>query len=132
MRTVAALVRTWALVELVCMRPKGGWCGGADANGENKMSPSLPETSNLPSVFMFARVYSLGHSANKFFAECCAKSTQQKKYSVKRRFAECKKTLGKDMVCRVSKKNTRQSNKIIFLKEEEEEKWEFFLPSAQI
>jgi len=77
-------------------------------------------------------VYFLGHSANKLFVECSAKNTRQKKHSAKREFAECKKILGKDMVCRVSKKNTRQSNKIIFLKEEEEEKWEFFLPSAQI
>ena len=42
--------------------------------------------------FYVCRVYSLGHSANKFFAECCAKNTRQKK------------TLGKEKVCRVSKK----------------------------
>jgi hypothetical protein len=40
MRTVAALVRTWALAELVRMRPKDKRCGGADANGEDKMSLS--------------------------------------------------------------------------------------------
>ena len=36
------------------------------------------------------RVYSLGHSANKFFAECYPKNTQQKKNTwQKGEFAEC-------------------------------------------
>ena len=29
--------------------------------------------------FCVCRVYSLGHSANKLFAECCHKNTRQKK-----------------------------------------------------
>ena len=40
-RTAAALVQMRALVELVRTRPKGGRFGGADANGEDKMSLSF-------------------------------------------------------------------------------------------
>jgi hypothetical protein len=41
MQTAAALVRTPALAELVCTRPKAGRCDGADANGKDKMSLSF-------------------------------------------------------------------------------------------
>jgi len=41
MRIVTALVRMRALVEVVHTRPKGGRCGGVDANGEDKMSLSF-------------------------------------------------------------------------------------------
>ena len=82
--------------------------------------------------FYVCRVYSLGHSANKIFAECCAKNIRQKK------------TPNKDVVCRVSKKHsakmgfaecflfcTRQRNKIFFSEKEGEEKnKKKFLPSA--
>jgi hypothetical protein len=37
----AALVRTQALAELVRTWPKGGWCDGDKANGEDKMSLSF-------------------------------------------------------------------------------------------
>ena len=49
------------------------------------------ENVKFAECFYICRVYSLGHSANKFFAECCAKNTRQKKHSAKRRFAECQK-----------------------------------------
>ena len=39
-----------------------------------------------------------------------------------RGFAECKKTLGNERVCRVSKKNTREINKIFFLLKKEKKK----------
>ena len=41
--------------------------------------------------FYVCRVYSLGHSANKFFASAALKTLGKKKHSVNRRFAECKK-----------------------------------------
>ena len=36
------------------------------------------ENVKFAECFYVCRVYSLGHSANKFFAECCAKNTRQK------------------------------------------------------
>ena len=56
-------------------------------------SPTPTTTANVKfaKCFCVCRVYSLGHSANKFFAECCHKNTRQKKHSVKRWFAECQK-----------------------------------------
>jgi len=79
------------------------------------------------------RVYSLTHSANKFFTECRAKNTRQKKHSANGWFAKCKK-------------NTRQTGglpsvfffalgkEIIFFsgKEGEEKNEKKTLPSAQI
>jgi hypothetical protein len=44
MRTAAALVQMRALAELVHTRPKGEQCGGADANGEDKISLFFGET----------------------------------------------------------------------------------------
>ena len=41
MRKAAALVWTQALAELAHTRPRGGRCGGADANGKDKMSLSF-------------------------------------------------------------------------------------------
>ena len=55
-------------------------------------SPVTTGILKFAECFYVCRVYFLGHSANKFFAECCDKNTRQKK------------TLGKEGVCRVSKK----------------------------
>jgi len=79
-------------------------------------------------------VYSLGHSANKFFAECRAKNTRQKKTLGKQGVLPSvkTKTLGKEVVCRVLKKYTRQTKIKSFFLKKGEEKNEFFLPSAQI
>jgi len=41
MRTATALLRTQELAELVRALPKGGRCGGADANREDKTSLSF-------------------------------------------------------------------------------------------
>ena len=74
--------------------------------------------------FYVCRVYSLGHSANKLFAECCAKNTQQKKHSVKRRFAECqkKKHSAKRGFAECFLFCTWQRNKIFFLGKKEKKK----------
>jgi hypothetical protein len=48
MRTAAALVWMRALAELVHTRPKGEQCGGADANGEDKISLSFLEKPCMP------------------------------------------------------------------------------------
>jgi hypothetical protein len=41
MRMVAALVWMRVPAKLMRTRPTSGWCGGADANGEDKMSLSF-------------------------------------------------------------------------------------------
>ena len=70
--------------------------------------------------FYVCRVYSFGHSANKFFAECCAKNPRQKKHSAKRRFAECqKKHSAKRGFAECFLFCTRQRNKIFFLRQKE-------------
>ena len=68
--------------------------------------------SNTTGILKFAecfyvcRVYFLRHSANKFFAEWCAKNTRQKKTLGKDGVCRVsKKTLGKESVCRVLKKH---------------------------
>jgi len=85
--------------------------------------PPLPDTSNLPSVFMFAE-YIPSDTRRTCSLPSAALKTLGKK-----------KTLGKDGVCRVSKekhsakikfaeckKNTRQRNKIFFLEKKEKKK----------
>ena len=68
---------------------------------------SLPESSNLPSVFMFA--------------ECIPSGTRRTSSLL--RFAECqKKTLGKEGVCRVLRKTLGKEIKSFFLKKKEKKK----------
>jgi len=80
---------------------------------------SLPETLNLPSVFMFAECIFLGTRQTRSLPSAALKTLGKKKHSVKRRFAECqKKHSTKIWFAKCPKKTLR--NKIIFFEKEEE------------
>ena len=56
-----------------------------------KKTDSLPKTSNLPSVFMFAECFPSGTWRTSSLPSAALKTLGKKKHSVKRRFAKCKK-----------------------------------------
>ena len=70
---------------------------------------------------MFAECILSDTRQTSFLPSAALKTLGKKKHSVKRRFAECKKTLSKEGVCRVFF-YTQQRNKIFFLGKKEKKK----------
>ena len=83
---------------------------------------TLPETSNLPSVFMFAECILSSTRQTRSLPSAALKTLGKNKHSVNRRFTECKKTLGKDRVCRVFFFTLGKEVKIFFLGKKEKKK----------